>query len=117
MSSQTVIKQVTKSTFTPSLLRELKSHIASCDFISLSSIKTASATSASPWRRRLFPFDTGETAYLKAKLAAESFQLLNVSVCPFRVDGSTVVAFPYVYSSLSLTQRLLLKPLLCVKNV
>ncbi|KAJ4798330.1 Poly(A)-specific ribonuclease PARN-like [Rhynchospora pubera] len=95
MSSHTVIKQVTKSTFTPSLLRELKSHIDACDFISLSSIKTFSATSASSWRRRLLPFDTAETAYLKAKLAAESFQILNVSICPFRVDESKVVAFPY----------------------
>ncbi|KAJ4748715.1 Poly(A)-specific ribonuclease PARN-like [Rhynchospora pubera] len=95
MSSHTVIKQVTKSTFTPSLLRELKSHIDACDFISLSSIKTFSATSASSWRRRLLPFDSAETAYLKAKLAAESFQILNVSICPFRVDGSKVVAFPY----------------------
>ncbi|KAF3337460.1 poly(A)-specific ribonuclease PARN-like protein [Carex littledalei] len=95
MSSHTAIKQVTKSNFTPSLIRELKSHIDCCDFISLSSIKTASATSASPWQRRLLPFDTAETAYLKAKLTAESFQLLNVSICPFRVEGSKVVAFPY----------------------
>ncbi|KAJ3708784.1 hypothetical protein LUZ61_012489 [Rhynchospora tenuis] len=95
MSSHAVIKQVTKSTFTPSLLKELKTHIDGCDFISLSSIKTFSATSASPWRRRILPFDTAETAYLKAKLAAESFQILNVSVCPFRLDGSKVVAFPY----------------------
>ncbi|KAJ3683300.1 hypothetical protein LUZ60_013527 [Juncus effusus] len=93
--TSTAIKQVTKSTFTPSLLHELKSQIESCDFISLASLKTASFSAASPWRRRLFPFDTAETAYLKARLAAESFEMMNFSVCPFRVEGSKVVAYPY----------------------
>ncbi|XP_047073129.1 poly(A)-specific ribonuclease PARN-like [Lolium rigidum] len=86
-------KQVTRKNF-PESLRELAAHMKECDYVAVAALKTGAPTG---WRRAL-PVDTAETAYLKAKFAAESFQPLHIAVCPFRVDAtsrSTVVAYPY----------------------
>ncbi|XP_073002848.1 poly(A)-specific ribonuclease PARN-like [Typha latifolia] len=92
-----VVKQITKTNFSASL-PEMKAHLDSCDFVAVSSQKTgdfgASSSQRHPWRRVL-PVDTPETAYLKSKLAAESFELLQFAICPFRLEGSKVVAFPH----------------------
>jgi poly(A)-specific ribonuclease len=85
-------KQVTRTNF-PEALRELTAHVKECDYVAIAALKTGAPTG---WRRAL-SVDTAETAYLKAKLAAESFQPLHIAVCPFRVDAtspSTVVAYP-----------------------
>ncbi|CAL5006016.1 unnamed protein product [Urochloa decumbens] len=86
-------KQVTRRNFAEAL-RELGSHLESCDYVAVAAQKTGAP---SGWRRAL-PVDTAETAYLKAKLAAESFQPLQVAVCPFLLrdsSPSTLVAYPY----------------------
>ncbi|KAF3774266.1 Poly(A)-specific ribonuclease PARN-like [Nymphaea thermarum] len=85
------VKQVVRSNF-GSLLGEVKERIRDADFISISTQK--SGLYSSPWRR-ILPIDTAETAYSKAKDAAERFQLFQFAVCPFRFDGTKVVAFPY----------------------
>ncbi|XP_008799184.1 poly(A)-specific ribonuclease PARN-like isoform X1 [Phoenix dactylifera] len=91
------VKQITKSNFSAAL-QQIKVHIQDADFIAVSSQKTgdlaASSSHRYPWRR-ILPIDIAETAYLKAKLAAETFELLQFAVCPFRFQGSKVVAFPY----------------------
>ncbi|PON65951.1 Ribonuclease [Trema orientale] len=87
------VKQVTKSNFAESL-EEMKGHISSSDFVAVSLQKTGSFSA--PWHRPL-PFDTAETAYCKAKRAAERYQLFQVAVCPFSVDSSKLVAYPYNY--------------------
>ncbi|XP_043698115.1 poly(A)-specific ribonuclease PARN-like isoform X3 [Telopea speciosissima] len=85
------VKQVTKSNFSEAL-EEIKKHIQDSDFIAVSSQK--SGAFSAPWRRVL-PFDTPETAYCKAKDAAEKFQLFQFAVCPFSIKESKVIAFPY----------------------
>ncbi|KAM0944147.1 putative poly(A)-specific ribonuclease [Dioscorea sansibarensis] len=94
------VKQVTKSNFLAAL-EQIKKHIHESDFIAISTQRTGDFSGASspsshrhPWRRVL-PVDTSETAYLKAKHAAERFELLQFAVCPFRLRGSKVVAHPY----------------------
>ncbi|KAL5057690.1 hypothetical protein RYX36_029294 [Vicia faba] len=87
------VKQVTISNFSESL-KEIKTHISSSDFIAISMEKTGSS-SATPWHR-VQPFDTAETAYLKATQSAQRFQLLQFAVCPFSVtDSNKIVAHPY----------------------
>ncbi|XP_020539351.1 poly(A)-specific ribonuclease PARN-like isoform X2 [Jatropha curcas] len=90
-NSQWNVKQVTKSNFTNSL-EEVKSHISTSDFIAVSLQKTGSFSS--PWHR-VSPFDTADTAYLKAKHVAERFQVLQFAVCPFTVRASKITAYPY----------------------
>lgn len=86
------IKQVTKSNFVDSL-DEIKNHISDSDFVAVSLKNTGSYSS--PWHRVL-PFDTAETAYLKAKYAAERFQILQFAVCPFSVRASNkLIAHPF----------------------
>uniref|UniRef100_A0A0D9X8A4 Uncharacterized protein n=1 Tax=Leersia perrieri TaxID=77586 RepID=A0A0D9X8A4_9ORYZ len=88
-------RQVTRRNFAEAL-RDLAAHVEACDYVAIAAQKTGAPTG---WRRAL-PVDTPETAYLKAKLAAESFQPLHFAVCPFRIDdaapsSSTLVAYPY----------------------
>ncbi|KAG2579050.1 poly(A)-specific ribonuclease PARN-like isoform X1 [Panicum virgatum] len=86
-------KQVTRRNFAEAV-RELRSHLESCDYVAVAAQKTGAPTE---WRRAL-PVDTAETAYLKAKLAAESFQPLQIAVCPFLLRNSSpsaLVAYPY----------------------
>ncbi|GAB4830359.1 hypothetical protein Ancab_019998 [Ancistrocladus abbreviatus] len=85
------IKQVTKTNFN-ALLEEVKTHIFSADFIAVSLQNTGSYSA--PWQRVL-PFDTPETAYLKAKYAAERFQVLQFALCPFTLRASKLTAYPY----------------------
>ncbi|PWA55758.1 polynucleotidyl transferase, ribonuclease H-like superfamily protein [Artemisia annua] len=88
------ITQVTKSNFTNSVTK-LKNLISDSDYIAVSLQKTG--TYSSPWHR-ILPFDTAETAYLKAKYAAEKFQIFQLAVCPFSVvRGSTnkIIAHPF----------------------
>jgi poly(A)-specific ribonuclease len=84
-------KQVTKRNFTEAV-RELRAHVEACDYVAVAAQKTGAPTG---WRRAL-PVDTAETAYLKAKIAAESFQPLQIAVCPFRLHASPskLVAYP-----------------------
>ncbi|TVU05715.1 hypothetical protein EJB05_48894, partial [Eragrostis curvula] len=85
-------KQVTKRNFAEAV-QELRAHLEACDYVAVAAQKTGAPTG---WRRAL-PVDTAETAYLKAKLAAESFQPLQIAVCPFRLHASPskLVAYPY----------------------
>ncbi|KAL4572282.1 hypothetical protein LXL04_019053 [Taraxacum kok-saghyz] len=86
------IKQVTKSNFLNSL-DEIKNHIADSDFVAVSLKCTGSYSS--PWHR-ILPFDTPEIAYLKAKYAAERFQILQLAVCPFSIRASNkLTAHPF----------------------
>ena len=86
------IKQITKTNFNESL-SEIKNHISSSDFIAVSLQNTGSFSS--PWHR-VSTFDTPETAYLKAKFAAERFQILQFAICPFKLQASKVIAYPWV---------------------
>ncbi|KAL1325622.1 poly(A)-specific ribonuclease PARN-like isoform X1 [Arachis ipaensis] len=87
------VKQVNNSNF-PESLQEIKAHIAHSDFVAVSMEKTGSP--APPSWHRLLPFDTVETAYLKASLSAHRFQLLQFAVCPFSIsDSNALVAHPY----------------------
>ncbi|KAF7120346.1 hypothetical protein RHSIM_Rhsim13G0053300 [Rhododendron simsii] len=85
------IKQVNKTNFSEALA-EFKTHIHDSDFVAVSLQKTGSYSS--PWHRVL-PVDTSDTAYFKAKYAAERFQVLQFAVCPFSVRASKVIAHPY----------------------
>ncbi|XP_022728343.1 poly(A)-specific ribonuclease PARN-like isoform X2 [Durio zibethinus] len=85
------VKQVTKSNFNDSL-QEFKSHLSSSDFVAVSLQNTGSFSAA--WHR-ISSFDTPETAYLKARRAADRFQLLQFAVCPFIISGSKLTAHPY----------------------
>ncbi|XVE78187.1 hypothetical protein DITRI_Ditri13aG0123700 [Diplodiscus trichospermus] len=85
------VKQVTKSNFNDSL-QEFKSHLSSSDFVAVSLQSTGSFSAS--WHR-VSSFDTQETAYLKARRAADRFQLLQFAVCPFIISGSEVTAHPY----------------------
>ncbi|CAA7396132.1 unnamed protein product [Spirodela intermedia] len=108
------VKQVTRSNFAEAL-QQIREHIRDADFIAVSSQKTgaafpSSSSSASispfpaaaaadasghPWWHRVSPIDSLQTAYLKAKVAAERFEVLQFAICPFRLQGSKVVAYPY----------------------
>ncbi|MQL69169.1 hypothetical protein Taro_001445 [Colocasia esculenta] len=108
------VKQVTKSNFRQAI-EQLRDHVQDADFIAVSTQKTGSAffpSSASSFPssartkvggshalhlgwRCVSPIDTPKMAYLKAKLAAERFELLQFAVCPFRLQGSKVIAHPY----------------------
>jgi poly(A)-specific ribonuclease len=72
-------KQVTKRNFAEAV-RELRAHLEACDYVAVAAQKTGAPTG---WRRAL-PVDT---VYLKAKLAAESFQPLQIAICPFRLHA------------------------------
>uniref|UniRef100_A0A0E0LVA1 Uncharacterized protein n=1 Tax=Oryza punctata TaxID=4537 RepID=A0A0E0LVA1_ORYPU len=92
-------RQVTKRNFAEAV-QDLAAHVEACDYVAIAAQRTGATTG---WRRAL-PVDTPETAYLKAKLAAESFQPLHFAICPFRVDASshsssTLVAYPEPYGS------------------
>ncbi|XP_059305032.1 poly(A)-specific ribonuclease PARN-like [Lycium ferocissimum] len=85
------VKQVTKSNFSVAL-EEISSYISESDFIAVS-LKNSGAYSAQ-WQR-VIPIDTAHTAYLKAKYAAERFQVLQFAVCPFSIKGSKLIVHPY----------------------
>ncbi|XP_019240510.1 PREDICTED: poly(A)-specific ribonuclease PARN-like isoform X2 [Nicotiana attenuata] len=85
------VKQVPKSNFSAAL-EEISTFISDSDFIAVS-LKNTGAYSA-PWQR-ILPIDTAHTAYLKAKDAAERFQVLQFAVCPFSIRGSKLIVHPY----------------------
>ncbi|KAM7263486.1 hypothetical protein ACFE04_001169 [Oxalis oulophora] len=85
------VKQVTKSNYNTTL-DEFNTHITNSDFIAIS-LKNTGSHSAT-WHR-VSPFDTPDTAYLKAKYAAERFQILQFAICPFTVTDTKVTAYPY----------------------
>uniref|UniRef100_M1CTH5 Ribonuclease n=1 Tax=Solanum tuberosum TaxID=4113 RepID=M1CTH5_SOLTU len=85
------VKQVTKSNFSAAL-EEISTCISDSDFIAVS-LKNTGAYSA-PWQR-IMPIDTAHIAYLKAKYAAERFQVLQFTVCPFSIKGSKLIVHPY----------------------
>lgn len=87
---QLPVKQVMKSNFAETIA-EIKDSIFSSDFVAVSLQKTGSYSA--PWQKFL-PIDTEETSYLKAKRAAERFQILQFSVCPFSVKASKLIANP-----------------------
>ncbi|CAL9040473.1 unnamed protein product [Musa banksii] len=90
------VKQVTKSNFAAAL-QQLRTDVDSADFVAISCRKTGDSVASSrrhPWHRVL-PIDTPEVAYLKARLAAESYEILQFAVCPFRLRGYKVLAYPY----------------------
>lgn len=89
-TNQWSVKQVTKSNFTESV-ENIKPQITNCDFIALSLKKTGSFSS--PWHR-ILPIDTADTAYLKARYAAERFQLFQFAVCPSTITPSKLIAHP-----------------------
>ncbi|KAH6765789.1 hypothetical protein C2S52_016772 [Perilla frutescens var. hirtella] len=85
------VKKVIKSNFTQALA-EIKDSIFNSDFVAISLQKTGGYSA--PWQK-ILPIDTAETAYLKAKRAAERFQIFQFSVCPFSVKASKIIAHPY----------------------
>lgn len=84
------VKQVSKSNFSETL-ESIKDQILHSDFIAVSLKKTGSHSA--PWHK-ILSIDTAETAYLKAKYAAERFQLFQFAVCPFSVRDSKLIAYP-----------------------
>lgn len=88
---QWCVKQVSKSNFSETL-QNIKDQILQSDYIAVSLKKTGSHSA--PWHR-ILSIDTPETAYLKAKYAAERFQLFQFAVCPFSVKDSKLIAHPY----------------------
>ncbi|KAG0472297.1 hypothetical protein HPP92_016843 [Vanilla planifolia] len=96
-SCGTAVRQVSKSNFA-SVLKQIRADVEAADFVAVSTRVTGDSSSSSshrwPWRR-ILPIDTLETSYLKCKLAAESFELFQVAICPFSIHGSKVIAFPY----------------------
>ncbi|XVF32060.1 hypothetical protein REPUB_Repub17cG0049400 [Reevesia pubescens] len=72
--------------------QEFKSHHSSSHFVAVS-LQNSGSFSA-PWHR-VSSLDTLETAYLKARRAAECFQLVQFAICPFTISGSEVTAHPY----------------------
>ncbi|XP_073154443.1 poly(A)-specific ribonuclease PARN-like isoform X2 [Henckelia pumila] len=85
------VKQVTKANFAEALA-EIKTLIFNSDYVAVSMRKTG--TYSSSWRK-ILPIDTAEIAYLKAKLSAERYQILQFSVCPFSVKDSKLIAHPF----------------------
>ncbi|CAA0842432.1 Poly(A)-specific ribonuclease PARN-like [Striga hermonthica] len=88
---QPAVKQVAKSNFSEAL-SDIKARITDSDFIAVSLQKTGGHSA--PWQRTI-PIDTAETAYLKSKRAADRFQILQFSVCPFSVRDSKLITHPY----------------------
>ncbi|GER54578.1 poly(A)-specific ribonuclease PARN-like protein [Striga asiatica] len=88
---QRAVKQVEKSNFSEAL-SDIKARITDSDFIAISLQKTGGHSA--PWQRTL-PIDTSETAYLKSKRAADRFQILQFSVCPFSVRDTKLITHPY----------------------
>lgn len=89
-NSKWCVKQVSKSNFSETL-KTIKDEILQSDFIAVSLKKTGSHSA--PWHKTL-SIDTAETAYLKAKYAAERFQIFQFAVCPFSVRDSKIIAHP-----------------------
>ncbi|XP_062020101.1 poly(A)-specific ribonuclease PARN-like [Rosa rugosa] len=85
------VKEVTKANFSEAV-EEFKDDLAGSDFVAVSLQKTGSFSAG--WHRAL-PFDTNDTAYLKAKYAAERFQVLQFAACPFSLRASKLTAHPY----------------------
>lgn len=85
------VKQVTKSNFKSSL-DEFRSSIDSSDFVALSLQNTGSYAAA--WHR-VSAIDTPQTSYLKAKYAAERYQIFQFALCPFSLRGSKLTVHPY----------------------
>ncbi|EPS58289.1 hypothetical protein M569_16526, partial [Genlisea aurea] len=85
------VKQVTKNNFSEAVA-EICDLIHSSDFVAVSLERTGNH--AANWQK-ILSIDTPGTAYLKAKHAAERYQTLQFSVCPFSVDGSKLLAHPY----------------------
>ncbi|KAL0460422.1 UNVERIFIED_CONTAM: Poly(A)-specific ribonuclease PARN-like [Sesamum latifolium] len=85
------VKQVTKSNYSEALA-EIKACILNSDYVAVSFQKTGGHSA--PWHK-ILPIDTAETAYFKAKHAAERFQILQFAVCPFSVKASKLIAHPY----------------------
>lgn len=90
-NSKWCVKQVSKSNFSETL-KTIKDEILQSDFIAVSLKKTGSHSA--PWHKTL-SIDTAETAYLKAKYAAERFQIFQFAVCPFSVRDSKIIVHPY----------------------
>ncbi|CAI0426511.1 unnamed protein product [Linum tenue] len=86
------VKQVKKSNFTADIVEEIKTQVSASDFVAVSLQKTGSFSA--PWHRPS-PFDTPDIAYLKAKYAADRFQVLQLAICPFSIRVPTVTAYPY----------------------
>lgn len=91
------VKQVKKSNFAAAV-EEIRTHITNSDYVAISLQKTGAYSS--PWQKVL-PFDTADTAYLKAKYAAERFQILQFALCPVSVDSSKLIAHPWAHTPLS----------------
>ncbi|CAI0559696.1 unnamed protein product [Linum tenue] len=85
------VKQVKKSNFTADIVEEIKTQVSASDFVAVSLQKTGSFSA--PWHRPS-PFDTPDIAYLKAKYAADRFQVLQLAICPFSIRAPTVTAYP-----------------------
>jgi poly(A)-specific ribonuclease len=85
------VKQVKKSNFHVTL-DEIRTSIDSSDFIALSLQNTGSYAAA--WHR-VSAIDTPQTSYLKAKYAAERYQILQFALCPFSLQGSKLTVHPY----------------------
>ncbi|KAL1194269.1 Poly(A)-specific ribonuclease PARN-like [Cardamine amara subsp. amara] len=85
------VKQVKKSNFHLTL-DEIRTSIDSSEFIALSLQNTGSYAAA--WHR-VSSIDTPQTSYLKAKYAAERYQILQFSLCPFSLHDSKLIAHPY----------------------
>ncbi|KAF8080729.1 hypothetical protein N665_0925s0012 [Sinapis alba] len=85
------VKQVTKSNFKSSL-DEFRTSIDSSDFVALSLQTTGSYAAA--WHR-VSAIDTLQTSYLKAKYAAERYQIFQFALCPFSLHGSKLTVHPY----------------------
>ncbi|XWS75995.1 hypothetical protein CRYUN_Cryun01aG0139600 [Craigia yunnanensis] len=58
------------------------------------SVKQNTGSFSAAWHRVSF-FDIQETAYIKARHAADRFQLLQFAVCPLTISGSKVTSHPY----------------------
>lgn len=87
------VREVTKANFAEAV-EEFKEDLAGSDFVAVSLQKTGSFSAG--WHREL-PFDTNDTAYLKAKYAAERFQVLQFAACPFSLKASKLTAHPLVH--------------------
>ncbi|ESQ37066.1 hypothetical protein EUTSA_v10002449mg [Eutrema salsugineum] len=85
------VKQVKKSNF-KSTLDEIRTSIDSSDFVALSLQNTGSYAAA--WHR-ISAIDTPQMSYLKAKYAAERYQILQFALCPFSLRGSKLTVHPY----------------------
>ncbi|XP_010466956.1 PREDICTED: poly(A)-specific ribonuclease PARN-like isoform X1 [Camelina sativa] len=85
------VKQVKKSNFHVTL-DKIRASIDSSDFIALSLQNTGSYAAA--WHR-VSAIDTPQTSYLKAKYAAERYQILQFALCPFSLQGSKLTVHPY----------------------